>query len=197
MCVCLNRGLSPIDWAYLPWTITKTSVCVFKSGLEPNSSGLPALDKYKNQIKDNAKQKSAHVAANRLVAQPCRPVALLISADVASPNQWGANNSQNNPMRIYQLLPQQHRICSISMACSFSPPLPSLLSKLKISKASVSKPLSIPCEKRQRKSLRIVKAVSISNPELRTGPDDLVQSILSKVRYLSEKKYIYIYFLLF
>ncbi|KAJ0090678.1 hypothetical protein Patl1_12723 [Pistacia atlantica] len=73
------------------------------------------------------------------------------------------------------------------MACSFSPPLPSSVSKPNISKASVSKPsnllltVSVPCEKRQSKSLRIVTAVSISNPEVRTGPDDLVQSILSKV----------------
>lgn len=88
------------------------------------------------------------------------------------------------------------------MACYFSIPLPSSVSEPKISKASVSKlsnlhsTVSVPCEKRRSNSLRSVKAVSISNPELRTGPDGLVQSILSKVGSLSEKKSSYLAFFL-
>ncbi|KAJ4707673.1 Plastid-lipid associated protein PAP / fibrillin family protein [Melia azedarach] len=74
------------------------------------------------------------------------------------------------------------------MACSFSVTISSPLSKPKIPVSSNSKPanlhlkVSLPYEKRlNSRSLRIAKAISISNTELRTGPDDLVASILSKV----------------
>ncbi|KAK9210734.1 hypothetical protein WN943_000107 [Citrus x changshan-huyou] len=40
---------------------------------------------------------------------------------------------------------------------------------------------SLPCKRSPRTALKIVRAVSISSPDLRTGPDDLVASILSKV----------------
>ncbi|XP_059460635.1 probable plastid-lipid-associated protein 8, chloroplastic [Corylus avellana] len=41
--------------------------------------------------------------------------------------------------------------------------------------------VSLPYHHRQRKALRISASVSFSNPEVRTGPGDLVASILSKV----------------
>jgi hypothetical protein len=41
--------------------------------------------------------------------------------------------------------------------------------------------VSLPYHNRQRKALRISASVSVSNPEVRTGPGDLVASILSKV----------------
>ncbi|GLT54099.1 hypothetical protein SLA2020_303380 [Shorea laevis] len=41
--------------------------------------------------------------------------------------------------------------------------------------------VSLPYHHRRRKILRISASVSVSNPEVRTGPADLVASILSKV----------------
>lgn len=55
---------------------------------------------------------------------------------------------------------------------------------------------SLPNYHRQRKTLSIFASVSVSNPELRTGPDDLVASILSKVCPFPLATY-YLYFLLF
>ncbi|XP_021912673.1 probable plastid-lipid-associated protein 8, chloroplastic [Carica papaya] len=42
--------------------------------------------------------------------------------------------------------------------------------------------VSLPCKNRLNRTLRVVNSISVSDPGLRTGPDDLVSSILSKVR---------------
>ncbi|KAL9442749.1 hypothetical protein AB3S75_016174 [Citrus x aurantiifolia] len=73
-------------------------------------------------------------------------------------------------------------------AAAFSLALSSPASKPhKLCTSYYSKPInasfsaSLPCKRSPRTALKIVRAVSISSPDLRTGPDDLVASILSKV----------------
>ncbi|KAL9439793.1 hypothetical protein AB3S75_018631 [Citrus x aurantiifolia] len=73
-------------------------------------------------------------------------------------------------------------------AAAFSLTLSSPASKPhKLCTSYYSKPInasfsaSLPCKRSSRTALKIVRAVSISSPDLRTGPDDLVASILSKV----------------
>ncbi|KAK9207716.1 hypothetical protein WN944_000062 [Citrus x changshan-huyou] len=73
-------------------------------------------------------------------------------------------------------------------AAAFSLTLSSPASKPhKLCTSYYSKPInasfsaSLPCKRSPRTALKIVRAVSISSPDLRTGPDDLVASILSKV----------------
>lgn len=77
------------------------------------------------------------------------------------------------------------------MAVHSSALLPPSFSAAERSKPKLLKPRSLPFSplpivslhhhRRQRKTLRILASVSVSNPEVRTSPDDLVASILSKV----------------
>ena len=61
-------------------------------------------------------------------------------------------------------------------ACEFSKP------QTLIPRSNSPLIVSIPLHRRRHKNGRVFASISVSSPEVRTGPDDLVASILSKVR---------------
>ena len=61
-------------------------------------------------------------------------------------------------------------------ACEFSKP------QTLIPRSNSPLIVSIPLHRRRHKNGRVFASISVTSPEVRTGPDDLVASILSKVR---------------